>query len=319
MRIVVLDGYTLNPGDLSWSQLEALGTCEIYDRTPSEMIVPRARGADVLLTNKTPLERATIAQLDGLRCIGVLATGYDVIDLEAAGEHNVLVTNVSGYGSRSVAQMVFAHLLNLTQHVGHHAAEVRSGDWSRQPDFCYWDRPLVELAGMTMGIVGCGRIGRTVAGIARAFDMYVLVADNTLTGGAPEGAELVELDHLFRTSDVISLHCPLTPSTRELVNAARLTLMKPTAFLINTARGALVDEEALAAALNDGRLAGAGLDVLAEEPPPINHPLLTTRNCYVTPHIAWATRAARQRLMDTVVENVRAFLEGRPQNVVNVG
>ena len=315
--IVVLDGYTLNPGDLSWAPLEALGRAAIYDRTPPEEVVPRAEQAEVVLTNKTVLSRETIGRLGRLRYIGVLATGYNVVDVAAARERGVAVTNVPDYGSRSVAQMALAHVLNLTQHVAHHAETVAQGRWTRSADFCYWDYPLVELGGLTMGIVGFGQIGRRVAELARALGMNVLVCDPAAPSDLPEGARAVGLDDLFAASDVVSLHCPLTPDTQHLVDRRRLALMKPTALLVNTSRGPLVDEHALAEALNAGRIAGAGLDVLAVEPPQSDNPLLGARNCYVTPHIAWATRAARQRLLTIVVENLRAFLAGQPQNVVN--
>ena len=317
MHIVVLDGYTLNPGDLSWDDLEQLGTCQIFDRSRPEEVVPRARDAEVVLVNKVVLSREIIQQLPKLKYIGVLATGHNVVDARAARQRDVPVTNVPIYGTQSVAQMVFAHVLNLTQRVAHHAATVAEGRWTACQDFCYWDYPLVELAGLTMGIVGFGRIGRATAGLALAFGMKVLAFDPVLPAAAAEGVEIVELDEIFRQSDVISLHCPLTPETQQLVNRNRLALMKPSALLINTSRGPLIDEQALAEALSSGGIAGAGLDVLSVEPPPPDNPLLRTKNCFVTPHIAWATRAARQRLLRTVVENVRAFLDGRPQNVVN--
>ena len=317
MQIVVLDGYTLNPGDLTWDELKELGTCEIFDRSRPEEVVPRAIDAEVLLVNKVELSREVIGQLPKLRYIGLLATGHNVVDSQAARERGVPVTNVPTYGTQSVAQVVFAHLLNLTQRVGYHARTVAEGRWSGCEDFCYWDFPLVELAGLTMGIVGFGRIGRATAELALAFGMKVLACDPVLPGDVPQGVEIVDLDAIFRQSDVISLHCPLTPETQQLVDWDRLALMKPSALLINTSRGPLIDEGALAEALNSGGIAGAGLDVLSVEPPPADNPLLGAENCFVTPHIAWATRAARKRLLRTVVENVRAFLEGRPQNVVN--
>lgn len=317
MRIVVLDGHTLNPGDLSWDGLEALGACEIYDRTPPDEVVGRAKDAEIVLTNKTVLSREVIEQLPKLKYIGVLATGYNIVDTQAARQRNIPVTNVPTYGTRSVAQMVFAHLLNLTQHVAHHAQTVVDGRWTAGDDFCYWDYPLVELAGQTMGVVGFGRIGQATAQLAGAFGMKVLATDTAVPPAVPEGVEIVGLDTLLRRSDVVSLHCPLTPETQELVNRDRLAMMKTSAFLINTSRGPLVDEQALAEALNSGRLAGAGLDVLSIEPPVPENPLLAAKNCFVTPHIAWATKAARERLLGTVVENLKAFLAHRPQNVVN--
>ncbi len=316
MKIVVLDGYTLNPGDLSWDSLAALGDCEVYDRTPPDEIAERAAGAEIVLTNKVVLDRARLESLPDLGYIGVLATGYNVVDARAARERGVVVTNVPDYATPAVAQAVFAHILELTHRVAHHAQTVRDGRWSDGPDFCYWDFPLVELNGLVMGIVGLGRIGSAVADLARAFGMTVLAC--TRTPQVPrDGIRFVDLDRLLSESDVVSLHCPLTPETEGLISAERLALMKPSALLINTSRGPLVDEQALADALNSGRPAGAGLDVLAVEPPSRDNPLLAARNCFLTPHYAWATRAARARLMKTVVENVKAFLDGRPQNVVS--
>jgi glycerate dehydrogenase len=321
MKIVVLDGYALNPGDMSWKELEALGDCTVFERTPNDLISERAAGAEIILTNKVVLGPEQLAQLPHLRYIGVLATGYNVVDVEAARQRNVTVTNVPAYSTASVAQMAFALLLELSQQVGHHARLVRDGRWTASVDFCFWDRPLVELDGLTLGIVGFGAIGRRVARLARAFGMEVLVhtAHPEKYRETAEGKEarFVSLDELFRASDAISLHCPLTEETRALVDARRLDLMKPTAFLLNTSRGPLVDEAALAATLNAGRIAGAGLDVLSVEPPPAGNPLLQAANCCITPHIAWATGAARQRLMTTAVENLRAYLTGTPQNVVS--
>jgi glycerate dehydrogenase len=314
-RIVVLDGHALNPGDLSWSGLESLGSCAVHPRSAPAEIRERAAGAEILLTNKAPLGRELLESLPALRYIGVTATGYNVVDVAAANARGITVTNVPAYGTRSVAQHTLALLLELTQHAGTHGDGVRTGRWARNPDWCYWDSPLVELDGLTLGIVGYGRIGQAVARLGEALGMKVIAATSGRST-PPHNVAVVDLDHLFSASDVVSLHCPLTPETRHLVNEARLARMKPTAFLLNTSRGPLVDEAALARALNDGRLAGAGLDVLSQEPPPADHPLLTARNCLVTPHIAWATRAARQRLMHTVVENVRAFLSGHPLNVV---
>lgn len=316
MKIVVLDGHTLNPGDLSWDSLRGLGDCEVYERTLENQVIPRALGAQFLLTNKTPLTRTHLEQLPDLRYIGVLATGTNVVDLAAARERGIPVTNVPAYGTRSVAQATIALLLELTQHVGAHSRGAREGRWARSPDWCYWDSPLIELDGLTMGIVGFGRIGQAVGELARGFGMKVLATSRA--GAANQSLSLmVSLDRLFRDSDVVSLHCPLTPETRNLVNAERLSWMKPSAFLLNTSRGLLVDEAALACALNAGKIAGAGLDVLSQEPPPADHPLLHARNCIVTPHQAWATRAARARLLKAAVENIRAFLDNKPQNVVN--
>ena len=313
---MLLDGYVLNPGDLSWEELQALGPCEIYDRTPAEEVVARAGEAEIVLVNKVDLTRQVLAQLPRLKYVGVLATGYNCVDVDAAREQGILVANVPTYGTTSVSQMVLAHLLNLTQHVAAHAQSVAGGGWTRSKDWCYWEYPLVELAGLTMGIVGFGRIGQATARLARAFGMQVLAYE--ISPIPPmDGVRQVDLESLFRESDAMSLHCPLTPETAQLVNAPRLALMKPTAYLINTSRGALVDEQALAEALREGRIAGAGLDVLSTEPPSADHPLLAAPNCHITPHIAWATRSARQRLLDIVVANIRGFLEGRPQNIVN--
>ncbi|MEI6972032.1 MAG: D-2-hydroxyacid dehydrogenase [bacterium] len=319
MNIVVLDGHTVNPGDLAWSGLEALGNCRVFPRTEPALAVERAQEAEIVLTNKVVIGRQEMSRLPRLRYIGVLATGYNVVDVEAAAEHGIVVTNVPAYSTRSVAQMTFALILELTQHVGHHAQTVRDGRWARSADFCYWDFPLVELDGMTLGLVGFGRIGQAVAAIALACGMRVLT--HTRTGGLSPvaGVEPVDLDTLFRVSDVVSLHCPLTGENRGMVNAARLSLMKPTAILINTARGPLVNEEDLAAALNAERLAGAGLDVLSAEPPATGNPLLTARNCFITPHMAWATRAARSRLLAAAVGNIAAFLAGTPRNRVDNG
>jgi glycerate dehydrogenase len=312
MRIVVLDGFTTNPGDVSWAALEALGSLTVHDRTSSGDVVARAADADVVLTNKTRLGRAEITALPRLRCISVLATGHDVVDSAAARERGIPVCNVPEYGTANVVQATFALVLELTNRTGHYDATVRAGRWSACPDFCYQAGDLVELAGLTLGIVGYGRIGQGVAAVGRAFGMRILAHRRSHAG-----PEHVDLDRLFAESDVVSLHCPLTPDTRALVNAARLALMKPTAFLVNTARGALVDEAALAAALDAGRIAGAGLDVLSVEPPPATNPLLAARNCVITPHVAWATRAARTRLIERTAENLRAFAAGTPRNVVN--
>jgi glycerate dehydrogenase len=312
MRIVVLDGFTTNPGDVSWAALEALGSLTVHDRTPPGDIVARAADADAVLTNKTRLGRAEIAALPRLRYVGLLATGHDVVDSAAARDRGVPVCNVPEYGTANVVQATFALLLELTNRTGHYDATVRAGRWTACPDFCYQAGDLVELAGLALGIVGYGRIGQGVAAVGRAFGMRILAHRRSHAG-----PEHVDLDRLFAESDVVSLHCPLTPDTRALVNAARLGLMKPTAFLVNTSRGGLVDEAALAAALDSGRIAGAGLDVLSVEPPPATNPLLAARNCVITPHVAWATRAARTRLIERTAENLRAFAAGTPRNVVN--
>jgi glycerate dehydrogenase len=277
----------------------------------------RAENAQIILTNKIELSSDMIERLSSLKYIGVTATGYNIVDVEAARRRGIPVTNVPTYGTDSVAQMVFAHLLNLTQNVAHHSQTVRDGRWCSSKDFCYWDTPLIELAGLTMGIIGFGRIGRATARLALAFGMKVIAHDITPPKKMPEGCRTVQLDDIFSLADVISLHCPLTPQTKKMVNKQNLALMKRTAFLINTSRGQLIDEQALADALNNSQIAGAGLDVLTVEPPDERNPLLNARNCRVTPHIAWATRAARERLLNVAVDNVAAFLAGRPRNVVN--
>jgi len=315
MNIVILDAYTANPGDLSWDALAALGPLAVHDRTEDADIVARARDAEVVLTNKTVLTRDVLAALPRLKCICVLATGYNVVDVAAAKEHGVAVCNVPEYSTPNVAQAVFALILELTNRTGHHDRTVHEGRWAACEDFCYWDGDLVELAGLTLGIVGYGRIGQAVARVGRAFDMRILAHRRAATGTI-EGGDYADLDRVFAESDIVSLHCPLTPDTKELVNAPRLATMKRTAFLINTARGALVNEADLARALDAGTIAGAGLDVLTVEPPASSNPLLKARNCVITPHVAWATRNARRRLIDATVANVRAFLDGTPRNVV---
>jgi len=318
MNIVVLDGYTLNPGDLSWDGLYELGDCTIYDRTLPDEIIERSLEADILLLNKVILSGDIIEKLHNLKYIGVLATGYNIVDIEAATKKNIPVTNVPTYGTLSVAQTAFAHLLNLTQRVAHHAHTVSYGKWSMSKDFCYWDFPLIELEGLTMGIIGFGKIGRAVTKIARAFDMNVIFYDITKQTDISEGIKQVNNpDDIFSDSDVISLHCPLTEKTKQIVNAQKLKLMKKSAYLINTSRGPLIDEEALAEALNSGQIAGAGLDVLMEEPPTFENILLSAQNCFITPHISWATSAARMRLMETVIDNIKCFLLNKPQNIVN--
>lgn len=317
MRIVILDAFTTNPGDLDWGPVAALGELTVHDRTPDEEIVARASGADALLTNKTQLSAATLAALPGLRYVGVLATGVNVVDLTAAAAAGVTVTNVPGYSTPGVAQAVFGLLLELTNQTGALSASARTGRWQACDDFCYWDGELVELDGLTFGIVGYGAIGRRVAEIARALGMRVVASSRSRPAGmSAEGVEFLSLDDVFRTADVVSLHCPLTPETKQFVNADRLASMKPSAYLVNTARGGLVDEQALADALAAGRIAGAGLDVLTQEPPRAGSPLLTAPNCVITPHVAWATRKARARLIAAAAANLAAFLAGRPQNVV---
>ncbi len=320
MRIVVLDGAALNPGDLSWEALASLGDLVVHPRSAPAQIVARARGARIVLTNKARLDRAAFAALPELEFVGVLATGTDIVDLAAAAEHGVVVSNVPEYSTPAVAQHVFGLLLEVVAACGTHDAAVRAGEWSRAVDWCFWRQPLVELEGRTLGIVGLGRIGRRVATIGAAFGMRVIAAERPEPGsgraGTPETIARLPLDDLFAEADVVSLHCPLTPATRQMVDARRLARMRPEAILINTARGALIDEAALAAALHAGRLGGAGLDVLALEPPPADHPLLAAPRCVITPHLAWATRAARARLMEITAGNVQAFLAGTPRHVV---
>lgn len=317
MKIVVLDGHTLNPGDLSWEELAGLGDLKVYDRTTSEQIESRAGKAEAVLTQRMPLNRETIRHLTQLKYIGVLGTEYGAVNVEAARKRGVVVANVPGYGTASVAQHVFCLLLELTHQTGQHGFTVRKGRWSRSPDFCYWLQPLVELDGLTIGLIGFGRVGQAVARIAQGFGMKVLVTDPALSAPLSAGAEAASLEDLLARSDVVSLHCPLRPETEKLLNGATLARMKPGAYLINTSHGALVDEDALAAALREGRLAGAGLDVLGVEPPPEDHVLLRTRGCLVTPHLAWGTRAARARLLQEIAGNLKAFLQGQPRNVVN--
>ena len=316
MKIVVLDGYAANPGDLSWDELKSLGECIVYDRTAPSEVTERAAGADILLTNKVVLNADTIAALPHLKYIGVLATGYNVVDIAAAKERGIVVTNIPAYSTPSVAQMVFAHILNIAQQVQHYTDEVRKGRWSSNPDFCFWDTPLIELRGKKIGIIGLGQTGYNTARIAIGFGMEVHAYTSKSAFQLPPEIRKTELDELFANCDIISLHCPLTDSTREMVNAERLRLMKPTAILINTGRGPLINEQDLADALNNGTILAAGLDVLSQEPPRPDNPLLTAKNCYITPHIAWASTAARERLMQILLDNVKAFLDGKVINAV---
>lgn len=316
MRIVVLDGYGMNPGDMSWEPLAKLGELEVYDRTSADELMERARGAEALLTNKTVLSGDTLRSLPDLKYVGVLATGYNVVDVDVARELGIVVTNIPAYSTDSVAQMVFSHLLAIVTRVEHYTDENRKDRWSDSPDFVYWDTPLHELTGKTFGIVGLGNIGKSVARIAQAFGMKVQAYTSKSPEELPDGVEKVGLDELFQTSDVLSLHCPLTDDTRHIVNEATLKLMKPTAILINTGRGPLVDEDALAQVLNSGCIYAAGLDVLSCEPPRHDNPLLSARNCYITPHLGWATVEARERLMQIAAENLEAFISGHPRNNV---
>ena len=316
MKSVVLDGYTTNPGDCSWDSIAKHGSLQLFDRTATDEIQQRAAGAEVVLTNKTQLTAEILAGLPDLKLISVLATGVNVVDLDAARAQGITVCNVPGYSTPNVAQAVFALLLELTNQTALHAAEVRAGHWSSCPDFCFWRGELVELDGRTLGLIGYGAIGRAVAAVGRALGMNVLAVRRRK--GLDHGdTRFTDISTIFRESDVISLHCPLTPETEKLVDASRLAVMKPTAYLINTARGGVVHEHDLAEALNSEQIAGAGLDVLSVEPPPVTNPLLTAKNCLITPHIAWASRAARQRLIEATSENIQSFLNEIPQNVVS--
>ena len=317
MKIVILDGYTANPGDLSWGSLKELGEVTVYERTRREEIAGRAADADIVLTNKVVMDREMMALLPRLKYIGVLATGYNVVDIEAARERDIIVTNVPAYSTESVAQTVFAHLLTVTNRTEHYAQQNRLGRWAENRDFCYWDTELTELAGKTMGIVGLGHIGRRVAEIALAFGMQVKAMTSKKAEELPAGIQKTELQSLLASSDVVSLHCPLTEGTRHLIHRETLRLMKPSAILINTGRGPLVDDEALAEALNEGRLRAYCADVVTEEPPKADHPLLHAPNAFITPHIAWATVEARKRLLQTAIGNVEAFVNGHPVNVVS--
>ena len=316
MKIVVLDGYGLNPGDLSWDAVSQLGELTVYDRTSSEEVIERSAGAEAILTNKTVITAEIMEALPDLKYIGVLATGYNVVNIDAAREKGIVVTNIPAYSTPSVAQMAFAHILNLAQQVQHHSEEVRKGRWTNNADFCFWDTPLIELREKKIGLVGLGHTGFNTARIAIGFGMQVTAYTSKSSLQLPPEIKKRTLDELFSECDIVSLHCPLTDETKELVNAERLRLMKPTAILINTGRGPLVNEQDLADALNAGKLYAAGLDVLSSEPPKADNPLLTARNCYITPHIAWASLEARTRLMDILVENIKAFQAGKPVNNV---
>jgi len=318
MKIVVLDGHALNPGDLSWEPLSTIGELQVFDRTPADQVVAHAHDAEIVFTTRTRLPAQILRELKKTRYIGVLFTGYDVVDVKAARELNITVTNIPTYATSSTAEFTFALLLELCHHVGLHGEATRAGEWSRSRDFSFWKTPLVELAGKTMGIIGLGRIGQRVAEIALAFEMRVIAADE-VRSAVPDWPEFrwCEIDELLSQADVVSLHCPLLPQTQGIINSRSLALMKPSSFLINASRGPLVIEQDLADALNNDRLAGAAVDVLSSEPPSPDNPLLRARNCIVTPHIAWATKETRTRLLDIAIANLRAFLDGHPVNVVN--
>ena len=317
MKIVILDGYTLNPGDLSWESLQSLGDVTVYDRSAPDQIVERAANAEIVLVNKVVLSDAHLEQLPDLKYVGVMATGYNNVDVSAAKKQNIIVTNVKAYGPASVAQHTFGLLLALTNHLELHSQSVRNGDWAASQDFCYWKTPLIELAGKTLGLVGLGDIGSKVADIAKAMGMNVIAYRKNPGKSENNGITMVSLDALFEDSDVISLHCPLTEETRELINTTRLGQMKSSAFLLNTGRGPLINEQDLANALQNGTIAGAGLDVLSTEPPAADNPLLSAPNCIITPHIAWASFEARKRLLQMVADNIAAFINGNPANVVS--
>jgi len=319
MKIVVLDGYTLNPGDLSWKRLLSLGEVKLYDRTPAVKIIERSIEAEILITNKTPLPADMINSLPKLKYIGVLATGFNVVDTTFAKSRGIIVTNVPSYSTMSVAQLVFALILELCHHVQRHSDSVHEGKWAASADFSFWDYPLIELSGKTLGIIGFGNIGKKVADIATVFGMDIISASrNHVEQPDRKNFRWVEINELLEQSDFVSLHCPFTPETKGLINAANLGRMKSSAFLINTSRGQVVVEQDLANALNKGSIAGAGIDVLSLEPPSKDNPLLRAKNCIITPHFAWATKEARVRLMDIAVINIDAFLRGKPVNVVNL-
>ena len=318
MKIVVLDGFALNPGDLSWNNLENLGGCRIFDRTKPDETWGRVLDAEVVITNKVVISRSLIEQLPALKYIGVTATGYNVVDVKAANEHNIVVTNIPAYSTDSVAQLVFSHILNVANRVELHAQTVKDGQWSGNPDFAYWKTPQMELAGKTLGIVGLGQIGRKVAQIGLAFGMNVIFQNRSVKKDIPEGMFQTDLQNVFAQSDFVSLNCPLTPENTGFVNTELIRTMKHTAVLINTGRGGLIHEQDLADALNNGQIAAACLDVLSTEPPSLQNPLISARNCFITPHIAWATFEARQRLMAITIENLKCYLSGRPQNVIKV-
>ena len=317
MKIVVLDGYGLNPGDLSWESLESLGDVEVYPRTAPEDVIDRCFNAEIVLTNKVVFNKKNLVELPRLKYIGVLATGYNVVDVDTAADLDIVVTNIPSYSTDSVVQMTFAHILAMTNRVEHYTLQNRNSRWSDNPDFVYWDTPLIELAGKTMGIVGLGNIGMKVALLARCFGMEVFAFTSKASSALPEGIQKTTFEGLLSVSDILSLHCPLNRSTREIINATTLAKMKPGALLVNTGRGPLVNESDVADALRSGQLGGYGADVMCQEPPSEDNPLFSAPNAYITPHIAWATYEARQRLMSIAVGNVKAFIEGSPVNVVN--
>ena len=317
MKIVMLDAYTTNPGDLSWDEFKALGDLTIYDRTPSDKIIERAEEADILITNKTPVTKEIIDCLPKLKFIALMSTGYNIVDYVYLKEKGIPVSNIPSYSTDAVAQLVMSFILELAMNVGLHSESVKNGEWADCADFCYWKAPLVELTGKTLGIFGLGKIGKAVAERAKAFGMNVVAYTPRIHGDEPDFIKLVSLDEMLNLSDIISMHCPLTPETEGVVNRDFISKMKDGAYFINTSRGTVVDEYALADALNSGKLGGAGLDVLSTEPPKKDNPLLSTKNCFITPHIAWASFETRKRLVSILYNNIQAFLDSKPQNVIN--
>lgn len=318
MKIVVMDGKGVNPGDMSWKQIQQFGELIVYERTASEEIIDHVGDAEIVLTNKTVFDEDTIAKLKNVKYIGVLATGYNVVDLKAASKRGIVVTNIPAYSTDSVAQMTFAHILNVTNHVDHYASASRDGEWSRCPDFCYWDKPLVELAGKTIGIIGLGNIGMKVANIALNFGMNVIAYTSKEPKEIPNGINKASIDNILSDSDIISLHCPLTKQTRELINKDSIAKMKRSVIVVNTGRGPLVNEEDVANALHNGLIGAYCADVMCSEPPSADNPLFVEQNAYITPHVAWASKEARIRLMDIAEKNIHSFLSGKPINVVNI-
>jgi glycerate dehydrogenase len=317
MKIVILDGYTENPGDLSWDELKKLGELAVYDRTPRDKIAERIGNAEAVILNKAPVTKETLAACKNIKYIGVLATGYNIVDCDAAKARGIVVTNIPTYGTDAVGQFAIALLLEICHHIGHHDQEVKKGRWEQNPDWCFWDHPLIELAGKTLGIIGFGRIGQTTGRIAKAMNMNVIAYDEQLTDSGKAIADYVSLDDLFARSDVIALHCPLFPSTQGIINKNTIAKMKDGVIILNNSRGPLVVEQDLADALNSGKVYAAGLDVVSTEPIKGDNPLLKAKNCVITPHISWAPKESRQRLMDIAVNNLRAFIDGKPVNVVN--
>lgn len=318
MKLVVMDGKGVNPGDMSWKQIQQFGELIVYERTASEEIIDHVGDAEIVLTNKTVFDEDTIAKLKNVKYIGVLATGYNVVDLKAASKRGIVVTNIPAYSTDSVAQMTFAHILNVTNHVDHYARASRDGEWSRCPDFCYWDKPLVELAGKTIGIIGLGNIGMKVANIALNFGMNVIAYTSKDPKEIPNGIDKASIDNILSDSDIISLHCPLTKQTRELINKDSIAKMKRSVIVVNTGRGPLVNEEDVANALHNGLIGAYCADVMCSEPPSADNPLFVEQNAYITPHVAWASKEARIRLMDIAEKNIHSFLSGKPINVVNI-